>query len=255
MFFILSKTIYILAMPLTLVIICFLTGCFVKRRKYKRNTYILGVTLLLFFSNSFIINELMLKWEIPPTPITDLRGSYRVGIVLSGITNMGKSPFDRVYFNKGADRIMHALQLYKEKKIDKILISGGSGSLFTTERFEADNLKLVLLQANIPEADIFIENKSRNTFENAQYSAKILHEHFPDEDYLLITSAFHMRRANACFLNAGIDVSPYSTDFYTFNRNFRFDTMLFPNPHAVVKWTILVKELLGWFLYKLSGYI
>ncbi|MDN5212018.1 YdcF family protein [Fulvivirgaceae bacterium BMA12] len=255
MFFILSKTIYILAMPLTLVLICFLTGCLLKRRKYKKRTYILGVLLLLLFSNPFIINEIMLKWEIPPKPIADIQGSYQVGIVLTGITNMEKSPFDRVYFNKGADRIMHALQLYKEKKIDKILISGGSGSLFNNDRLEADNLKLVLLQANVPEADIFIENRSRNTFENAQYSAEILNKYFPAGDYLLITSAFHMRRANACFVSAGINTLPYSTDFYTHDRNFHFDTLLFPSVLAIAKWTILFKELLGLTLYKLSGYI
>ena len=168
---------------------------------------------------------------------------------------MEKSPFDRVYFNKGADRIMHALQLYKEKKINKILISGGTGSLFNTGRLEADNLKLVLIQANVPEIDILIENKSRNTFENAQYSAKILNQRFPTGDYLLITSAFHMRRANACFVNAGINASLYSTDFYTHDRNFHFDTLLFPSVQAISKWTLLFRELLGWTLYKLSGYI
>ena len=90
MFFILSKTIYILAMPLTLVIICFLTSCFIKRRKYKKKAFMLGVLLLLLFSNSFIINELLLKWEIAPKPITDISGSYKVGIVLTGITTWKK---------------------------------------------------------------------------------------------------------------------------------------------------------------------
>lgn len=255
MFFILSKTIYILAMPISLVLICFLTGCFVKRRKYKKKAFLLGVLLLLFFSNSFIINELLLLWEIPPKPIPRIHRSYKVGIVLTGITNMEKSPFDRVYFNKGADRIIHAIQLYKEKKIEKILISGGSGSLFNTERMEADNLKSILTQAEVPEADILIENASRNTYENAQFSARILNKQFPGADFMLITSAFHMRRATACFVNAGLNVSMFSTDFYTHDRNFRFDTLLFPSVHAIHKWTILFKELLGLALYKLSGYI
>ena len=254
MFFILSKTIYILAMPLSLVIICFLLSCFVKRRKHKKKAFLLGVILLLFFSNSFIINELLLLWEIPPRPIRNIRQSYRVGVVLTGITNMGKSPFDRVYFNKGADRIMHALQLYQEKKIEKILISGGSGSLFNTPLTEAENLKSVLVLANVPEADIIIESKSRNTYENALYSAQILKKHFPGADFLLITSAFHMRRANACFVKEGINASLFSTDFYTHDRNFHFDTLLFPNVQAINKWTILFKELLGWTLYKLSGF-
>ena len=255
MFFVLSKTIYILAMPLSLVIICFLAACFAKRRRYKKKMFILGVSLLLLFSNSFIINELLLQWEITPTPINDIKQPYKVGIVLTGITNMQKRPFDRVYFNKGADRIMHAIQLYKEEKIEKILISGGSGSLFKSQRKEADNLKSILKLANVPDTDILIENESKNTYENAQFSAEILKNRFPGSKFLLITSAFHMRRADACFANAGINASLYSTDFYTHDRNFRFDTLLFPSVHAINKWTILFRELLGWTLYKLSGYI
>ena len=255
MFFVLSKTIYILAMPLSLVIICFFTACFVTRRKYKKKAFLLGLLLLLLFSNSFIVNELLIQWEIPPKPISDIKQSYKVGIVLTGITNMEKTPYDRVYFNKGADRIMHALQLYKEKKIEKILISGGSGSLFQNQRREADNLKSILKLAEVPESDILIESKSRNTYENAQYSAQILNKRFPGADFLLITSAFHMRRASACFAKAGINATVYSTDFYTHDRNFHFDTLLFPSVHAIHKWTILVKELLGWVLYNISGYI
>lgn len=255
MFFVLSKTIYILAMPLSLVIICFFASCFVTRRKYKKKAFLLGLLLLLLFSNSFIVNELLIQWEIPPKPISDIRQSYKVGIVLTGITNMEKTPYDRVYFNKGADRIMHALQLYKEKKIEKILISGGSGSLFQNQRREADNLKSILKLADVPESDILIESESRNTYENAQYSAQILNKRFPGEDFLLITSAFHMRRASACFTKAGINTTVYSTDFYTHDRNFRFDTLLFPSVHAIHKWTILFKELLGWILYNISGYI
>ena len=255
MFFILSKTIYILAMPLSLVIICFLASFIVKRRKYKKRAYVTGILLLLLFSNSFIVNELLLQWEIPAKTIDSIERPFKVGIVLTGITNMEKSPFDRVYFNKGADRIMHALQLYKEKKIEKILISGGSGSLFNNKRKEADNLKLILIQANVPEMDILIEIKSRNTYENARFSAGILNQNFPGADCILITSAFHMRRASACFISAGINVTTYSTDFYTHDRNFRFNTLLFPSVHAINKWTILFKELLGLALYKLSGYI
>lgn len=255
MFFILSKTVYILAMPLSLVIICLLAGCLFRRRKYRKKAFLLGIGLLLLFSNSFIINELMLKWEIPPRPINSLGRSYKVGIVLTGITNMQKSPFDRVYFNKGADRIMHALQLYKAKKIEKILISGGSGSLFGNERKEAENLKSILTLANVPETDILIEKESRNTYENARYSAQILKKEFPGADFLLITSAFHMRRANACFVNAGVNVATFSTDFHTHDRNFHYNTLLFPSEQAINKWTILFKELLGWTLYKFSGYI
>ena len=52
----------------------------------------------------------------------------------------------------------------------------------------------------IPENDIIIENKSRNTHENAFYTAQLFEKNgFSKSNNLLITSSMHMRRAQACF--------------------------------------------------------
>ena len=54
----------------------------------------------------------------------------------------------------------------------------------------------------IPENDIIIENKSRNTHENAFYTGQLFEKNgFSKSNNLLITSSMHMRRAQACFEN------------------------------------------------------
>ena len=55
----------------------------------------------------------------------------------------------------------------------------------------------------IAKADILIENDSRNTYENAVNSAKMLNTSYPNGRLLLVTSAFHMRRSLACFRKTG----------------------------------------------------
>src|SRR5699024_6082081 len=117
------------------------------------------------FGNNFIINALFSQWEIPPTPFDAIEGQYDVGVVLTGITNMRIEPRDRVYFQKGADRILHAIELYKRGKIKKILITGGTGSLTHPDLLEADNLVRTLQLFGVPEEDMIIENQSRNTYE------------------------------------------------------------------------------------------
>ena len=61
------------------------------------------------------------------------------------------------------------------------------GLFLGNERKEAENLKSILTLANVPETDILIEKESRNTYENARYSAQILKKEFPGADFLLIT--------------------------------------------------------------------
>lgn len=197
----------------------------------------------------------MLWWEVPPTPIQEVASDYDVAIVLTGITTTEKPPLDRVYFNKGADRIMHAIQLYKLKKVKKILITGGSGSLLGSDIKEADELKKILLLCEVPEDDILIENQSRNTRENAAFSSVVLKEKFPKGKYLLITSAFHLPRAEACFRKEGIEAHTFSTDFYTYPTRFTPDKLILPSEAAMVKWNILIREILGITAYKILGYI
>jgi vancomycin permeability regulator SanA len=136
MFFILSKTLYYLMMPLVWVLGILLFARLTRNERLRKRLLTLGIGLVWLLGNNFLVNEALLLWEIPPTPMSRV-GSYDVAIVLTGITNSTKQPRDRAYFEKGADRITHALQLYKMGKVKKILISGGSGSLNGQQGSEA----------------------------------------------------------------------------------------------------------------------
>lgn len=255
MFFYLSKTLYFLLMPATLVAIGLLLGFFLRNARWKKISLLSAIALFFLFTNDFIINEIYLRWEVPPTAFADVPEGYDVGIVLTGIANLQKEPNDRVYFNKGADRIIHAIELYKRGKIRKILVSGGTGSLQRPDLTEANALLKVLQLFGVPEADIIIEKASRNTHENASYSAEILNDSFPNGRFLLITSAFHLRRAEACFEKVGIATDTFSTDFYTHPTSYTIDSMLLPNESAFDKWQTFIREILGIVAYKIAGYI
>jgi len=126
-----------------------------------------GVFLLFLFSNDFIGNEVMLLWEVPPTPFAELKKKYSYGIVLTGVGKSEMEPADRMYFGRGADRVTHTLQLYKLGFIQKVLVSGGNGKLYDVNKQEADEMAEVLILMGVPKEDIVIENTSRNTRESA----------------------------------------------------------------------------------------
>ena len=255
MFFFLSKTIPYLFMPLTVIIGLLFVSLFIKNKHWKKRLQVFAISVLIVCSNPVITNGVFKLWEIPPTPMEEISNSRKVGVVLSGVIKKEKLPHDRVYFSDGADRIMHAVQLYKEGKIQKIVITGGMGSFSESPIREAPQLKQVLMMCEVSEQDIVIESQSRNTRQNAQFTANILKEQFPDYDYLLITSAFHMRRSIACFEKENIPVTAFSTDFKTGDYPARLTAYIFPSPTAIFRWHILVKELIGLMAYKMVGYI
>jgi len=253
MFFILSKLLQYLAMPLLWIVALLLFALFSKNEAKKRKALLLGVLLLLFFSNPFMSNEVWLAWEPEPALMASV-GTYDAGIVLSGVTEVNKSPHDRVHYGEGPERILEAIQLYKMGKIRKIVISGGSGALKRVARTEAENLQQTALYAGVPQKDILLEEKSRNTRENALNTKQVL-SHHPDLDkLLLIPSAFHMRRAKGCFDRVGLAVFPFPADFHTHDRSFHLDDLLIPSADALRYWTHLIHEWVGWLVYKILGY-
>ena len=117
MFFILSKLLTVLIMPMSIIVIVFISSFIIKKR--KKQLQILAVALFFFFSNPFISQLAMRWWEVAPIAINSIQKPYEVGVVLCGVTNPHQKPDDRAHFNTGADRIIHAVQLYKLGKIKK----------------------------------------------------------------------------------------------------------------------------------------
>jgi len=197
-----------------------------------------------------------LIWEPEYKDFGEIK-NYEIGIVLTGVTNLSKTAFDRTFFNKGADRITHALQLYRMGKIKKILISGGQGLNPTNPNSEALLLKNFLLMTGVPESDVMIEDQSKNTAQNAQFSKEFLMKSgiSLNQEFLLITSAFHMVRATKCFTKAGLQTAAFPTDYYSIDTKYDIPTLFYPDPYSIFKWHILSKEWIGLSVYKLVGYI
>ncbi len=255
MFFFLSKTLGYLVRPLVIICLLFLLAWLVKRPKLKRLLRIAGVILLFFFSNEFIVNEVINAWEIKATPFSKIEQPYAYGILLTGTTQTEVGPEDRVYVSSGADRINHSLYLYKLGHIKKLVISGGSGRIVDVGIREAEDLAELLVLMGMAREDIIIEKESRNTHESAVNVAKLLQPLARPSDCLLITSASHMRRSLACFRKAGWTCDPFPTDFHGHYRRYSFDVLFIPKLEAIRWWEILFKEWTGYISYWLVGYI
>lgn len=255
MFFILSKTLNYLTMPLVIVCLLLLAAAITRSKRWKPRLFRTGLFFLFFFTNDFIANEVLRWWEVRATPIAAMEKKYELAIILTGVTKSNMKPDDRVYFQRGADRVTHTLQLYRLGIVKKILVSGGSGTLSARSRQEADELSDALQLMGVPASDILIENQSKNTNESAVAVAALLSGTYKPEECLLVTSAFHMRRSIACFRKVGWPMDAYSTDFISHERKFTPDSLIIPRIDGLIMWHTLIREWTGMFAYKLAGYI
>jgi len=255
MFFILSKVLLFLIAPLTWVIIGMGFAFFAKSIKWKKRGRYTAIFFVLFFSNTFIYKEFCRQWEVFGTPLKDMQ-HHDVGIVLGGMAEYNND-LKTLSLRRGGDRIWQALSLYKAGKIDKILISGDNGDLTEKGLREARQMKEVLVKWGIPKNDIITETKSKNTYENAVETKKVLNRYYPQYDsFVLITSGRHMRRALACYEGQGLKCTPYSTDLYTGpTRSYTFDEFIVPDVSTMYDWNGLIKEWFGYVTYKATGKI
>lgn len=177
---------------------------------------------------------------------------YDAGIILSGFMSRDKDD-GSLSFGESADRLTEGLVQYRKGRIRKIIISGGSGSLLNDTR--ESNLAKAFLTENcaIPDSVVLIDTVSRNTYENAMESKKIMNANRL-KSAILITSAWHMRRAEGCFKKVGLDVDIHPIDRMHHSQEFSPSDLIIPDTGNIVRWENLMHEVAGVIIYKLQGY-
>lgn len=178
---------------------------------------------------------------------------YDAGVVLSGFMRWDKES-NSFSFGEGADRLTEGLVQYRKGRIKTIIISGGSGSLVDDTRESVLAKAFLTENCGIPDSVVIIDSVSRNTYENAVETKKIM-EKVGLKSAIMITSAWHMRRAEGCFKKAGLNVDIHPMDGIYHEQRFELSDLIIPNTRNIVKWENLIHEIAGIIIYKFQGYI
>ena len=134
----------------------------------------------------------------------------------------------------------------------RIVFTGGSANLIFAGPPESAFMLDLLASFGIPRTRVQLEERSRNTLENARFT-KALIDPKPGERWLLVTSAMHMPRAVGVFRQAGFPVEAYPVDW---NTRGWIDVAKGPVwPVRGLDMTdFAMKEWNGLFAYWLAGY-
>lgn len=149
------------------------------------------------------------------------------------------------------DRAWHAFRIWRSGKAPVIIVAGGV-VWGANVRPAAAILGDFLQDLGVPESAIHREERSRNTRQNAEYSAELA-EGIGVKKVLLVTNTWHMRRAERAFQRAGFDVVPASFDAGPTYRRQIMD--LLPRVSALNAGMRSFREYLGRMFYRFRSWI
>lgn len=268
MFYFFSKTITYLLTPAGWLIGILALAFLTKNVRRRRQFIGLGFGVFFVLGNAVFTNQFALWWEYPiqATPLPPTDSIQRVAVLLTGgmINGMKELPVNdanrtnRFILGPEADRAGQALYLYKTGAVQKILITGGAGNLpFQAKSIsnEGQMIARFLVVAGVRPDDIVLEQQSRNTHENAVFSAQLLQKTFKTNECVLITSAWHVRRAMGSFQKEGIRVEPFPAAFIGGQPAYSPGDYLLPREEAFLDAYYLIRELVGYVTYWVMGYV
>jgi uncharacterized SAM-binding protein YcdF (DUF218 family) len=161
----------------------------------------IGKALLLIFF-ILLVTAGLLASRIYSYSNTRSDGPADAAIVLgAAVWSTGVSPVFE-------ERINHSIDLYQNRKVRKLIFTGGQGN--SNEPTESSAARRYALQRGIPASDILIEEKSHTTYENILYAKQIADAHGLRK-VLIVSDPLHMKRAVSMALDVGLDADPSPT--------------------------------------------
>jgi uncharacterized SAM-binding protein YcdF (DUF218 family) len=219
MYFIASKTLWLVGSPTNALLLGTLLGILVaamsRWRRMGLGLALLCVGLLGVAGLTPVSRRLVLPLEERFPAFVDDGRPIAAIIVLGGPVEQRISlARGQLSLNESGDRILALAALARARPDTPVLFAGGSAALLADEPSEAGTLLRFAGGLGLPEGRIRVEERSRNTHENALFSRDILQPR-PGDRYLLVTSAFHMPRSVGLFRKAGFDVTAFPVDYRT----------------------------------------
>jgi len=153
--------------------------------------------------------------------------------------------------NESAERLTEGLRLALRHPEAKVVFTGGVGGLWPGSLDATQAFAAYFRDAGIAESRLVLEGRSRNTYENAVLTRELVTPK-SGENWLLVTSAYHMPRAIGLFRKAGFDVIAYPVDYRTRGP----DDVARPFeriPAGLQRMDLAVGEWLGLVAYRLLG--
>ena len=207
----LHKLLPIIALPLGFCITLILLALLFKKR------WLAFVAVLILLIGSLpIVGDSMLKTledRFPKLEVEDCPSADAI-VVLSGILHKSRSKSGALEWAEGVDRFEQGILLMKAGKAPLLIFTGGRLPWGNQQLTEGQELQREAVMRGVPAASILVTEEVANTADEAKAVRKIAEER-KLKRIILVTTAYHMPRAEYLFRTRGVPVIPFPTDYYT----------------------------------------
>ena len=260
MFFVLSKLLDVLLSPFSWgVILVTLAVPWRRPRgpvswKRKRRVGIAGLTIVVLFSLEPVSNRILHRLEHATTSTYRPDVTYDAVILLGGVGDERVSyETGQSTYNDNVERLVMTHRLLVDGRARVAIVSGAAETPDLAEWSEARLLGRQILDWGVDPSRVILEEKARNTRENAVYSRQIVNER-GFEKVLIVTSAFHMRRSVECFEAVGMPVDSLAVDYRAHAPGGGSPESWLPRARFLADSTHALRETLGLYVYRFQGY-
>jgi uncharacterized SAM-binding protein YcdF (DUF218 family) len=254
-FFILSKILDLAFAPLSWVLVILALVMLRPRWSALRRGVLLAIAVLALsvLSTEVAANALVQSLEATAVSTYKAEGApYDAVVLLGGMVETRQSstlgrPFS---FGSSSERLMVTFELLRENRAKFVILSGGTGD--SIGETDAGISRKQLEKWGIAPDRILLEDKARNTYENAVFTRELARTKGLTK-LVIVTSAFHMPRAHGCFNAAGLAVDTFPADYRSFDAS-KFSASLQPRSDDFDTSTWAIREWSGRFIYRVRGY-
>ena len=247
-----NKILPIFLLPLGLSFLFMFVGLALR----KRVLLWYGIVMLWIFSMPVVADPVMKLVEGPAKriPASAIQNADAI-VVLSGMLRQVEGA-PLCEWNDAVDRFEGGIELYKAGKAPAIVFTRGQVPWEPNSIPEGDILAKRALLLGVPKKAIRLTEKVGNTAEEAVAAAKLLNvgKGGGRKNIILVTSAFHMRRALMLFEKEGFQVAPYKVDFQVENTSEVTALSFLPHAASLEKSERAMRELIGWTFYRVRGF-
>jgi uncharacterized SAM-binding protein YcdF (DUF218 family) len=248
----LSKILPLFVMPLSVVLMLLLVALILLRlgKKGISASFLLLAMLVLWIASMPFVAALLyrsIESHYAAVPLDQVPAGGCV-IVLGGVVGAPNPPRVDIELTDSIDRVYKTAELYHAGKAPYVIVTGGNQPWSESAKAEAELIREVLMDWDVPKDAIFLEGSSRNTRENALYTKNIINRLFCEQP-LLVTSAAHMQRAVAAFDSVGIGVTPVVTDVRVVDQSLPGVMDFLPDAQSLAMTSEAIREWLGQKVY------
>ncbi|HEY1171526.1 MAG TPA: YdcF family protein [Verrucomicrobiae bacterium] len=246
-----------LAHPICLIWVACLIGAVVAKRKKLKPTmfFLLGIALFISLVASRIPLYLMGRLEAPYAYVEmEKLESGDAVILLGGGAGYTKTDPLGINFNEASDRIITAMELMRLQKAPLLVLGGGGDPKESQDISEGSTVKRWMEKNLSVKVEMMELTASGNTHDEAVKCAALAKERGWKRVYL-VTSGYHMRRAEGVFRTAGLPVIPVGCDFVRSGMLNKSPFNPLPWPPGIELFSRYAHEQAGWVVYRMRGWI